>query len=209
MLNQVMNGQDAHVPRWVASLGKGRRIGWMVFLGLLLLALGCQAPMPTKGLLVPVTGTVRLDGEPVVDARIVFIPTDPDHGIDWQLSYGRTDARGHYELKTRDGATGALVGPHLVVISKPIQSDSTKEPQNIFIPELLRELQFEIPDDQIPGFYNRESSLQFVVAPEQAPLTVDWDLSSIDPLLKPTDRADPAIKSSSLGRRSSETPVGP
>jgi len=156
-------------------------IGLAPLLALSFSLAGCERTAPSKGRLVPVSGVLRLDGEPVADARIVMIPLNPTHGIDWQLSYGQTDREGRYEMKTRDGRTGVLVGPQLVVISKP---DPAGRSNAGFLPEFLREPAFATTHDEFPTFYNRESSLQFVVSPEEKGISVDWDLTSIDPLLR-------------------------
>ncbi len=71
--------------------------------------------------IVPVSGIVTLDGEPVPDAQLTFQPiADPDSEKTeaGSGSYGTTDENGRYTLKTvvPDGP-GAVVGRHNVMIS--------------------------------------------------------------------------------------------
>lgn len=89
---------------------------WGVVLALTAIALaGCGS----EGFeVVPVSGTVTLDGQPLAGASVSFQPTGsaatPGPG-----STAVTDAGGRYVLKTAETAqrTGAVVGNHVVRIS--------------------------------------------------------------------------------------------
>ncbi len=59
-----------------------------------------------------VEGTVLLDGEPLEGAVVTFYPMHAG-----AASYGRTDARGHYELRYNRQEMGAEVGKHKVEIT--------------------------------------------------------------------------------------------
>ena len=61
----------------------------------------------------PVTGSVKLNGQPVAGADIVFALKGGTGS-----SFGRTDANGTYQLTTRKSNDGALPGDYLVSISK-------------------------------------------------------------------------------------------
>jgi hypothetical protein len=61
----------------------------------------------------PVTGVVKLNGQPVAGADIVFNLKDGSGS-----SFGRTDASGNYQLTTRKSNDGAPPGDYLVAISK-------------------------------------------------------------------------------------------
>jgi hypothetical protein len=75
---------------------------------------GCGAAGGAGGPTVyPVTGVVKLNGQPVVGADIVFNLKDGTGS-----SFGRTDASGNYQLTTRRSNDGAVPGDYLVVISK-------------------------------------------------------------------------------------------
>ena len=70
----------------------------------------------------PVSGKVTLDGKPLANANVVFIPiAKPGSDISGDTAGGVTDENGQYTLKTstRDGLKdGAQVGKHRVSISK-------------------------------------------------------------------------------------------
>ena len=59
-----------------------------------------------------VRGTVTLDGEPVGDASVTFMPKEGG-----RPAFGMTDADGAYELTTFKEADGAMVGNHLVTVT--------------------------------------------------------------------------------------------
>jgi hypothetical protein len=80
-----------------------------------LLATGCNG----SGLnLAPVEGIVTLDGQPVADAGVLFVPSDPKQG---PPAMGVTDATGAFSLRTVND-DGAVVGDYRVSISKSEQS---------------------------------------------------------------------------------------
>lgn len=68
----------------------------------------------------PIEGSVTLDGQPITNARVVFMPQSrTDDGEAGPYSGGETDAEGHYSLASTDDTPrpGAVVGPHRIVIS--------------------------------------------------------------------------------------------
>lgn len=94
---------------------------------------GCGGSEPPEfaARLVPVTGTVTLDGEPLADAVIHF---DPQQG-DGESAVGKTDANGKYELKTLLGGQepelGAVPGSYRVVISRIEMPDGSAIPPDM------------------------------------------------------------------------------
>jgi hypothetical protein len=60
-----------------------------------------------------VEGTVKLDGKPLGNVHVQFVPDEP--GVKAPGSTGITDENGHYRLTRESGEPGALVGKHLVV----------------------------------------------------------------------------------------------
>ena len=62
--------------------------------------------------LASVTGTVTLDGKPLEGAQVVFAPTSSG-----ATAYGRTDAKGRYEMMFSDSEKGAWLGENIVRIS--------------------------------------------------------------------------------------------
>jgi hypothetical protein len=76
----------------------------------------------------PVSGVVKLNGQPVVGADIVFALKEGTGS-----SFGRTDANGKYQLTTRKSNDGAPPGDYLVSISKVEDApatDSASVPQD-------------------------------------------------------------------------------
>jgi hypothetical protein len=70
--------------------------------------------LPPLGL---VSGVVTLDGAPVSDAELTFIPSSSvTGGAQVSSSYGRTDSQGHYTLIYLEDVPGAVVGEHHVQI---------------------------------------------------------------------------------------------
>jgi hypothetical protein len=62
--------------------------------------------------LVPVSGTVTLDGAPLADAGVMFSPVEPGPSAS-----GTTDAQGKFELMTINDM-GAVIGEHQVAVTK-------------------------------------------------------------------------------------------
>jgi hypothetical protein len=105
--------------------------------------------------LVPVSGRVTLDKQPLKGALVRFQPEkrEGDASITPD-SYGTTDDQGNYTLKASIGTTekeGAAVGKHLIQISI-IERGAAAGKTGI------KEL--------VPAKYNRESKLTYTVPPE-------------------------------------------
>ena len=75
---------------------------------LLTSALGCGG----NDNLARVTGTVKLDGQPLPNAFVIFSPVSGG-----TTSYGRTDQAGQYEMMFNDDEKGAWIGANRVQIS--------------------------------------------------------------------------------------------
>ena len=95
-----------------------KRLSNFLFVSLLLIftvsILGCSdGKLKTE----PVRGTVTLDGEPLADAAVSFVPKNPGEGA---AGFGRTNEKGVYLLQTIAGNpdAGTLPGEYIVTISK-------------------------------------------------------------------------------------------
>ncbi len=83
-------------------------------LGLLVLGSGCNSYDGPP--LHPVSGTVTLDGQPLANAGVMFLPRGDTRG---NACLAMTDASGKYTLKTEEGGMpGAAEGEFAVTISK-------------------------------------------------------------------------------------------
>jgi hypothetical protein len=119
------------------------RGGWIILSAFLLLPLaGCgNGDRPPMG---QVQGVVRFKGKPLASADIVFRP------VKGRVSYGTTDANGHYELTYLREDRGAVVGTHTVQI---FPSKVTKE--------------------AVPASYNTKSTLKKEVAAGKNEINID------------------------------------
>ena len=104
-----------------------RSITAVVALTLLALwVVGCgPADKPVPAGLVPVSGTVTMDGKGLNGATVMFIPTS-GQAVD---AGGLTDEAGKYELKSGEGkGTGALPGEYRVVVTRLTKPDGSVVP---------------------------------------------------------------------------------
>jgi hypothetical protein len=83
------------------------------------LAFGCSGRQFAE-----VEGTVTLDGKPLEEVEVVFVP-DSLKGNPGNNASAYTDAQGHYKLRSeRDQRDGTVLGPHrVIVIDLPAQPD--------------------------------------------------------------------------------------
>jgi len=81
---------------------------------------GCSGPGDTPDM-GTVTGTVKMDGKPLSNALITFVPLDHEKA---RQSVGTTDENGDYELKYSLRETGAMLGKHKVTISTSGMSEN-------------------------------------------------------------------------------------
>ena len=158
----------------------------IVFLGLAIVS-GCDSnfsgPEPTP----EVSGKVTLDGQPLADTKIVFVPYrlyGPD-GMKRQISYAVTDAQGEFSLKRGNNDLGTHLGMHRVVISKKKTEGVRTGRLEVADLELFSSEFSELSqpaDELIPTIYNLHSILTFKV--DVTTSQADFELSSVDPLLK-------------------------
>ena len=67
----------------------------------------------------PVSGVVTMDGSPLADATVTFVPSvGAANSEAGPFSRAKTDKDGKFSLETRDGLRGAVVGSHQVEISR-------------------------------------------------------------------------------------------
>ncbi|MEK6259271.1 MAG: carboxypeptidase regulatory-like domain-containing protein [Planctomycetota bacterium] len=98
----------------------------------MLFAQGCHKSEVQLG---AVQGKVTLDGQPLADATVRFIPT-----AGGRTAFGRTDTKGHYTMLYSASASGALVGSMRVEIT-------TADPDA------------PTPTEKVPAKYNVSSEL--------------------------------------------------
>jgi hypothetical protein len=152
-------------PRASLSLG----LVWVV-LALLLTGSGCGGdPYKTA----PVSGRVTLDGHPLANATLQFVPESPKGKEPFPSSIGTTGEDGRYSLVLQSGkkTEGAVVGKHKVFILLGAQGGPTDAPTGTGA-EPKRTLQKQLPEQ-----YNRKSTLVCDV-PAEGREDANFDLKS-------------------------------
>ncbi|AMV36110.1 hypothetical protein [Planctomyces sp. SH-PL62] len=86
----------------------------------LLASAGCGSG-PT---FVPVAGTITLNGEPLADAAVMFLPEGPDGSL---TADANTGPDGKYSLVTRE-TPGAAVGKYRVVVTRLATTPAGADP---------------------------------------------------------------------------------
>lgn len=124
----------------------------LLFAALGYAVVGCTGCVPPSAAVVPVSGTVTLDGYPLADATLTFQPIT-EKGAAAQSgigSFGKTDQQGRYTLRLiQPDEPGALVGKHTVTLTTAISADPTsdviklKQPERI--PPRQRKHEFTVP----------------------------------------------------------------
>lgn len=122
----------------------------------------------SKAELVSATGTVKLDGQPLSNATIIF------EAEDRQFSFGTTDANGYYKLQFDTVMSGVRPGKKVVRISTtrkmlgPDGEEPTGSEENPVAAQ---------PDgEKVPLQYNQKSQLTVEVTPDRS--SYDFDLAS-------------------------------
>ena len=97
---------------------RGTLVG--ICVGAAALACGCGGKKGPD--LIAVSGTVTLDGAPLENARIMFVPAGNQRGA---TSTGKTDSAGRFTLQFTGSRKGALPGKHRVVIEHYVLKDGS------------------------------------------------------------------------------------
>jgi hypothetical protein len=123
-----------------------------------------------------VTGQVTIDGQPLSNARIQFVPV-----AGGSPSFGMTDAQGNYKLTYTRDVEGAIIGEHTVNISTYVEADPDREPPVTAVPE------------KVPARYNVKTELKKTV--EDGSNTIDFPLEGKGEIISPeqlarADRSD-------------------
>lgn len=90
-----------------------------------LLCAGCGGGSPSDTPeLGEVTGVVTMDGTPMANVTVTFVPESG------KPSFGGTDSEGHYTLVYNQNEQGAMIGQHTVRVTSPSEGpqDEGKDP---------------------------------------------------------------------------------
>jgi len=135
----------------------------------LLLSLGLTIGCSGGAKIVPVSGTVTLDGKPLPNAHVSFQPlSKPGNEAPGVGSYGLTGADGAFTMRSAENdQAGAVVGKHRVEINIKADSSTDVDPR----------LKASQPKVVLPMKYNRQSELTFEV-PAGGTSAANFDLKS-------------------------------
>lgn len=120
--------------------------------------------------LIPVSGTVKLDGEPKANISVIFNPGDQTTGTG---GYGVTDSEGKYTLLHRSNKPGVESGEYFVTFSLMGLPDGSPIPEgkdaaDVGAIQLLPE-----------KYTNAEREIKLTIATVKAPeVTLDFEISS-------------------------------
>jgi len=136
--------------------------GWSRLVQLLIVvlsALGCGKHYH----LVPVSGRVTLDNNPLAHAQVEFSPTS---GQDIPASIGDTDNDGRYELHLATDAKsrGAVVGENRIAVSLNQGRGKIMPMNRPNAPGVGKTI--KRMGELLPAKYNRDSKMMFTVPPE-------------------------------------------
>jgi hypothetical protein len=145
--------------------------GFLFLLNLALLC-GCEGAPASNydGLgLVPVSGKITLDGQPLPNAVVTF------DAPDGQFAYGLTDANGQYSLQVDSVAKGCPPGPRVVRVStarKILGLNSSEEGGQ----EGGEGPPKPKAEERVPAKYNKDSDQKVEVS--KGTTSYDFDLKS-------------------------------
>ena len=130
---------------------------------------GCsEASKPYKT--APVSGVIKLDGQPLAAAHVTFLPL-----VDGSASSqsgpeasGNTDASGRYSLKTVFGDAGASTGKNRVMIST---RKTELDPTN---PDRSK----EVAKERIPNRYFTDQAPLIFDVPSAGTTSADFELTT-------------------------------
>lgn len=141
------------------------RYGWS-FLPLIFLVVGCGGPA-----IAPVSGVVKLDGQPLAGVLVAFNPDDM-YSTEHPQVTAMTDTDGRFELKSRGGESGAVVGQYRITVTDPPKLAGTS-------PQPKAET-----GDSATMIPKGESSFRPTFAPSRVPAVYsNWNLTPIRQLI--------------------------
>ena len=152
-----------------------------------ILVTGCDSPQTATTISPSVSGRITLDGEPLMNAKIVFVPQklmDQFREV-IPMAYGVTDDKGKFKLTLSDGSSKIHDGDYRVIISKQMRDS---DEQRLRLSDLVDEFENLVPadftmfgnqgirDELLPERYNENTILTFKVKPGGSK-SADFDLT--------------------------------
>lgn len=145
------------------------------FLGLALawgLLVGCGGTTGPE--VADVSGIVTMDGKPLPNAQVQFVPDGSEQG---RPSWGKTDEEGYYALQYSSEQSGAVLGEHLVRINTGGDAEEDEYGNVMSGPK----------PETVPAKYNVNTTLKRTVEPGSNEINFELDSEGeiIDPLKDP------------------------
>jgi hypothetical protein len=95
----------------VSSLGGPTQFGLAALIAAVVVSTGCgRDGLPN---MVPIRGEVVVDGQPLAQGQVVYLPKDPAHG---RQANGPIKPDGTFVLTTQKGGDGAMHGEYDIVV---------------------------------------------------------------------------------------------
>lgn len=165
---------------------------WLLaFAVALVMITGCENSAPASTSTAKVSGTITLDGQPVANAAIVFIPVnlkDNDNKV-LNLAYGVTNQKGNFQLTYSDKSPDIIGAKYNILITKSNSAGSNRAAANpwpiALLPDSIAKFStFNASDELIPENYNLHSELFFEFSGSKETIEKNLNLSTMDPSLK-------------------------
>lgn len=138
---------------------------WGMCSGLLLVLAGCSG---SSGARVPVNGEVRLDGKPLPDVTVTFIP---EKGTDGLGGFGKTGSDGRFVIAdSKQGRPGLAPGKYKVIVNKGVLKNmGGEEPVGAITEADLK--------DEFPPYYSSpaETILSYTVLGDGKPIIIELE----------------------------------
>jgi hypothetical protein len=129
---------------------------------LLLFLYGCR-PSGLTGL-VPCSGTLTLEGTPLNDASVTFIPNQETNDSEQRNAFAKTDSAGHFTMTTLKENDGVYPGKYWIIVTKYEQSGQFVKTGEVNS-ETGKDILFEPAINRLPARYENylESKLEVTV----------------------------------------------
>jgi len=196
-LNPIKRSHFAPFKSW------GQLVSLFSMVMVLVVTAGCYPDWPEHAGSAVVQGTITLDGAPVGDAKIVFVPKKlyASETNLLPIAYGSTDATGRFDLAYSDGVKEIRAGTYEVIVSKiGSANDELDEQDNVLpnsglIPDSLKSMHvFSNRGELIPIDYNRQSTLTFEIVASPGIVRPEFELKTVDSGLEELPVIDLPIK---------------
>lgn len=145
-----------------------RRVASLILGLLTLLAAGCGGKDPNLPELVPVGGTVIMDGKALSGTSVSFVPDGSTRGSG---ANGYTDQNGKYELSSPHLGPGAPAGDYRVVLRKLVMPDGSDFPADSEVAPM------DSPARQVlPARYSDDNRTELTATVPEGGGTIDFPL---------------------------------